>query len=119
MLEKYHEQFQKVSCQPHGRPSKNSEGVGSLKSQMSTLGLIFPDGWEVKNQTPSVGGVWFFLWNNTLNSAKFSMPFSVPFNNMQTLKLKAQPTNAFFASVNQTFGSSSQLPTTAKHVVIK
>ena len=35
------------------------------------------------------------------------------------LKFKAQPTNAFFATVNQIFGSSSQLPTTAKHVVIK
>ena len=33
------------------------------------------------------------------------------FNNMRTLKLKAQPTNAFFATVNQMFGGSSQLPT--------
>ena len=32
---------------------------------------------------------------------------------MRTLKLKAQPTNAFFATVNQMFGGSSQLPTTA------
>ena len=32
------------------------------------------------------------------------------FNNMRTLKFKAQPTNAFFASVNQIFGDSSQLP---------
>ena len=30
------------------------------------------------------------------------------FNNMRTLKFKAQPTNAFFASVNQVFGGSSQ-----------
>ena len=37
-----------------------------------------------------------------------------PFNNMRTLKFKAQPTNAFFATVNQMFGGSSQLPTTAK-----
>ena len=28
-------------------------------------------------------------------------------------------TNAFFASVNQMFGGSSQLPTTAEHAVIK
>jgi len=34
------------------------------------------------------------------------------FDDMQTLKFKAQPTNAFFAIVNQMFGSSSQLPTT-------
>ena len=33
------------------------------------------------------------------------------FNKMRTLKLKAQPTNAFFATVNQMFGGSSQLPT--------
>ena len=33
---------------------------------------------------------------------------------MRTLKIKAQPTNAFFATVNQMFGGSSQLPTTAE-----
>ena len=37
---------------------------------------------------------------------------------MRTLKFKAQPTNAFFAIVNQTFGGSSQLPTTAERAVI-
>ena len=36
---------------------------------------------------------------------------TAPFNNMRTLKFKAQPTNAFFATVNQLFGSSAQLPT--------
>jgi len=45
--------------------------------------------------------------------------FTAPFNNMQTLKFKAQPTNAFFAAVNQMFGSSSQLLTIAEHTVIK
>ena len=38
--------------------------------------------------------------------------FTVLFNNMQTLKFKAQPTNAFFTTVNQMFGGSFQLPTT-------
>ena len=38
--------------------------------------------------------------------------FTAPFNNMRTLKFKAQPTNAFFATVNQMLGGSSQLPTT-------
>ena len=37
--------------------------------------------------------------------------YTALFNNMRTLKFKAQPTNAFFASVNQLFGGSSQLPT--------
>ena len=55
-----------------------------------------------------------------------SSPFIVfksvtaPFNNMRTLKFKAQPTNAFFATVDQImFGDSSQLPTTAERAVIK
>ena len=38
---------------------------------------------------------------------------------MRTLNFKAQPTNAFFATVNQMFGGSSQLPTIAERVVIK
>ena len=44
---------------------------------------------------------------------------TAPFKNMQTIKLKAQPTNAFFATVNQMLGCFSQLPTTVEHVVIK
>ena len=34
---------------------------------------------------------------------------------MRTLKFKGRPTNAFFAAVNQMFGGSSQLTTTAEH----
>ena len=45
--------------------------------------------------------------------------FTALFNNMWTLKFKSQPTNAFFATVNLMFGGSSQLPTTAKHAIIK
>ena len=41
------------------------------------------------------------------------------FNNMRTLKFKAQLTNAFFATVNQTFGCSFQLPAIAERAVIK
>jgi len=37
--------------------------------------------------------------------------FTALFNNMRTPKFKAQPTNAFFAAVNQMFGGSSQPPT--------
>ena len=44
---------------------------------------------------------------------------TAPFNNMRTLTFKAQPTNAFFATVNQVFGDSSQLPTTLERAVIK
>jgi len=45
--------------------------------------------------------------------------FTAPFNNMWTLKFKAQLTGAFFATVNQMFGGSSQLSITAKQMVIK
>ena len=40
------------------------------------------------------------------------------FNNMRTLKFKSQPTDAFFAAVNQMFGGSSQLTTTAEHCFV-
>ena len=43
---------------------------------------------------------------------------NTPFNNMRTLKFKAQPTNAFLATDNQMFGGSSQLPTTAEHCFV-
>ena len=39
---------------------------------------------------------------------------TAPFNKMRTPKFKAQPTNAFFAAVNQMIGGSSQLQTTAE-----
>ena len=38
---------------------------------------------------------------------------SGPFNDMRTLKFKAQPTNAFIAAVSLMFGGSSQHPTSA------
>ena len=44
---------------------------------------------------------------------------TAPFNNMRTLTGKAQSTNAFFATVNQVFDGSSQLPTTVERAVIK
>ena len=44
---------------------------------------------------------------------------TAPFNNMRTLTFKAQPTNAFFAIVNQVFNDSSQLPTTVERAVFK
>jgi len=38
---------------------------------------------------------------------------------MRALEFKAQPTSGFFSTVNQMFGSSSQLPTTVDRAVIK
>ena len=49
----------------------------------------------------------------------FKGKLTTRFNNMRTLTFKAQPTNAFFATVNQVFGDSSQLPTTVERAVIK
>ena len=43
---------------------------------------------------------------------------TAPFNNMRTLKFKAQPTNACFATINQMFGNSLQLPTVAEHCFV-
>ena len=53
------------------------------------------------------GGPWGASWAKTLRGQ------------LQTLNLKAQLANAFFAMVNQMFGGSSQLPTTAKRAIIK
>ena len=44
---------------------------------------------------------------------------TAPFNNMRTLKFKAQPTNAFFTTVNQMLAGSSHLSTAAERAVIK
>ena len=48
--------------------------------------------------------------------------FTALSSNMRTLKFKAQPTNAFFATANQVFGGSSQqhtrkLEETAEHLI--
>ena len=59
------------------------------------------------------------LTKNAKLIAEATSAVTAPFNNMQTLKLKAQPTNVFFVTVNQMFSGSSQLPTTAERVVIK
>ena len=49
----------------------------------------------------------------------YELFFTAPLNNMRTLKFNAQPTNVFFATVNQMFGGSSQLSTTVERAVIK
>ena len=43
---------------------------------------------------------------------------TAPYNNMWTLKFKAQPTK-LFVTANQIFGGSFQPPTTTEHMVIK
>ena len=56
----------------------------------------------------------FYPWSQP-PSIHFCWNLTALFNNMRTLKGKAQPTNAFFTTVNGTFGGSSQLPTIAVH----
>ena len=55
--------------------------------------------------------------SHSINNSLHVFHFIVPFNNMRTLKFKAQPTNAFSTPVNQMFSGSSQLSTTAELVV--
>ena len=40
---------------------------------------------------------------------------TAPFSNTRTLKFRSQLANAFFTTINQVFGGSFQLLTTAKH----
>ena len=57
-----------------------------------------------------------FLLASQFDTVYFGL--AVSFNNMQTLKFKAQPTNMFFTTVSQMFGSSSQLPNTSKQCFV-
>ena len=56
---------------------------------------------------------------DNFNYTVMAVSLTAPFNNMRTLKFKGQPTNAFFAAVNQMFGGSCELPTTVECAVIK
>ena len=58
----------------------------------------------------TINKIYFFYILHLLSNA--------PFSNMGTLKFKAQPTNAFFATVNQMFGCSSQAPITTEHCFV-
>ena len=58
-------------------------------------------------------------WNPGSYTRAITVQVTAPFNNMRTLKFKAQPTNAFFATVNQMFADSSQLSTASERAVIK
>ena len=64
-------------------------------------------------------GSFFFFFSTLHKVGLFCFNITAPFNNMRTLKFKAQPTNAFFATVNQMFADSSKLSTAAKRAVIK
>ena len=61
----------------------------------------------------------FLNFHNFNASTQHFRVLTAPFNNMRTLKFKAQPTNSFFATVNQMFAGSSQLSTAAERAVIK
>ena len=57
-----------------------------------------------------------FLLASQFDTVYFGL--AVSFNNMQALKFKAQPTNMFFTTVSQMFGTSSQLPNTSKQCFV-
>ena len=69
---------------------------------------------KIKTSSVTRGGI----LNNTNFTNWTKSKITTSFNNMRTLKFKAQPTNAFFATVNQTFCGPSQLPATAEHCLI-
>ena len=58
------------------------------------------------------------FWSSFPKWYTIERQFTAPFKNMRTLKFKAQPTNAFFATVNPMFGGSSQFPTSAEHFFV-
>ena len=61
-----------------------------------------------------------WIWKYRFSAFAWRKLFlTAPFNNMRTLKFKDQPTKWFFATVNQMYGDSSQLPTTVERMVIK
>ena len=59
------------------------------------------------------------VYTKDINNHVTTVPYiTALFNNMQTLKFKGRATNAFFTAVNQIFGGSSQLSTTAEHCFV-
>ena len=77
------------------------------KSIEEDLGSIFMA--TTQNQySPFLDWTWVFLLLSFYIVLSWNMPlFTAPFNKMRTLKFEAQPTNGFFAAVNQVFGGSS------------
>ena len=72
MLERYHEQFQEVSCQPHRGPSEILRGREGRNVYFGTEISRWAGGLKPKT---FCGRSVLIFWNNTLNSAKFSVPF--------------------------------------------
>ena len=60
---------------------------------------------------------WIMLFSHTVVNRACS-ELTALYNNKRTLKFKGRPTNAFFTAVNQMFGGSSQLTTTAEHCFV-
>ena len=87
--------------------SRKSE-VGSRKSEVGSQKS------EVGSRNSEVGS-----WKSKVPPWLSSISITALFNNMRTLKFKAQPTNAFFVTVNHMFGGSFQLPAVAGRAVIK
>ena len=72
--------------------------------------------WSMPNLHSSTSG--HSGYDHKVLEKKITVHFTALFNNMRILKFKGCPTNAFFAAVNQMFGGSSQLTTTAEHFFV-
>ena len=82
----------------------------SLHSVVNFLGIMI---WSYNVEIDSKSFIQIQSWFNAL--IVWSIMTTALFNNMRTLKFKGRPTNSFFAAVNQMFGGSSQITTTAEH----
>ena len=93
-------------------------GLGNKVYEPFSLGLQDQKG--VQNCYPLVQSLfpWKKKWNWWSQYQHWQNNITMPFNNMETLKFKAQPTNAFFITANQMFGGFSRLPSTAEHCFV-
>ena len=75
---------------------------------------ISDDNWEGPSNSLNpfeFDNIWVFFLCILPSTDLLILLLTALFNNMRTLTFKSQPTNAFFATANQMFGGSSQLPT--------
>ena len=63
---------------------------------------------RIGHDNTGFGAAWFL---DKVSVLRRNFDITALYNNMRTLKFKAQLTNAFFATVNQMFGGFFQLPT--------
>ena len=108
----------------HGMWLEKSRGLLKQQWQLKKKTMRNLESWWWKATTLYGDDTNHFLILNSHNFHQINVHFwnelylTALFNNMRTLKFKGRPTNAFFTAVNQIFGDSSQLTTTAEHCFV-